>query len=454
MSGRRGRSASRENGPNPSRRRRGEEPATPGLAARVAAADLLDSVLRRGEALDEGRMRTDLTPADRARARALTAETLRRLGQIDALLARHLDRNPGGLAEIALRLATAEIGFLGGAPHAAIDAAVTMVKRNRKTVRYGGLVNAVGRKLVEDAPGLAEIDARKAGRKNAPQWLFNMLLNAWGREAADAILAAHLVRPPLDLTPRDPAKADALARSLGGALTPTGSIRLPAGAQVSALPGYEEGAWWVQDAAAAIPARLLAPAPGMRVLDLCAAPGGKTLQLAAAGADVTALDISDARLERLRENLSRTGLNAEIVAADALDWRPDRPFDAILLDAPCSASGTIRRHPDLPYLRKGGEAKTLARLQDRLLSRAWDWLAPGGVLVFATCSLDPIEGEARAEAFLSQHDDANRTEISASELGGAAELLTPEGDLRARPDFWPEIGGMDGFFTARFRKRV
>ncbi len=453
MSGRRGRSAPRDKSPAPSRRRREETPAPPGLAARIAAADLLDGVLRKGDALEEGQLRADLTPAERARARALAAVTLRRLGQIDALLAQHMDRNPGGLAKIALRLATAEIGFLDGAPHAVIDAAVTMVKHNRKTVRFGGLVNAVGRKLAVAAPDLAKADAHKAGRKNAPQWLFNMALNAWGREAADAILAAHLDRPPLDLTPRDPAEVEALAETLDGALTPTGSIRVAAGAQVSALPGYDAGTWWVQDAAAAIPARLLSPAPGMRVLDLCAAPGGKTLQLAAAGADVTALDISTARLERLRENLSRTGLEAEVVAADALEWTPDRPFDAILLDAPCSASGTIRRHPDLPYLRKGGEAKALAALQDKLLDRAWDWLAPGGVLIFATCSLDPIEGEARAEAFLARRPEADRAPVSSAELGGASELLTAEGDVRARPDFWPEIGGMDGFFIARFQKR-
>jgi len=420
----------------------------------MAAADLLDAVLRKGQPLEDAPPSAELTPAERARARSLAAETLRRLGQIDALLAQHLERNPGGLPEIALRLAAAEIGFLGGAPHAVIDAAVTLVKRNPRTMRFGGLVNAVGRKLAEDAPALADAEPLKAGRKNAPNWLRNMLTEAYGRDIADSILAAHLTRPPLDLTPRDPAQAAALAEQLGGALTPTGSVRLAAGAQVSALPGFADGAWWVQDAAAAIPARLLSPAPGMRVLDLCAAPGGKTLQLAASGAEVTALDISEARLERLHENLARTGLTAKIETADALDWAPERPFDAILLDAPCSASGTIRRHPDLPYLRKGGEAKTLAGLQDKLLDRAWDWLAPGGVLVFATCSLDPIEGERRVEDFLARHADAMRVAISADELGGSTELLTQAGDFRARPDFWPEIGGLDGFFAARLRKRA
>ncbi len=419
----------------------------------MAAADLLDAVLRKGQPLEDGGASNDLTPADRARARSLALETLRRLGQIDALIAQHMERNPGGRAETALRLATAEVGFLDGAPHAVVDAAVAMVKRNPKTVRFGGLVNAVGRKLAEDAPKLAEAEPAKAGRKNAPSWLWNMVSNAYGREIADAILAAHLNRPPLDLTPRDPDAAKALAASLGGALTPTGSIRLAPGSQISALPGYSEGAWWVQGAAAAIPARLLNPVAGMRVLDLCAAPGGKTLQLAAGGAEVTALDISESRLTRLRENLARANLTAEIIVADALEWTPDQPFDAILLDAPCSASGTIRRHPDLPHLRTGSEAKRLAALQSKMLGRAWSWLAPGGILVFATCSLDPVEGEAQVEGFLARQADAERAPIAPDELGGAAELISADGDLRTRPDLWPEIGGLDGFFAARFAKK-
>ena len=262
---------------------------------------------------------------------------------------------------------------------------------------------------------------------------------------------AHLVPAPHDLTPALPGDAEALAHELGARLLPTGTVRLANRPQLSALPGYAAGAWWVQDAAAALPARLV-PAPAeRRVLDLCAAPGGKAMRLASAGARVTALDISGPRMERLRENLRRTGLAAETVTADALEWQPDAPFDAILLDAPCTATGTIRRHPDLPHRTDGSALPALTALQARLLDRAWGWLAPGGVLVFCTCSLLPAEGEAQADAFLARTPNAALAPITGDDA--IPFEFVADGRLRTRPDQWPALGGLDGFFAARFVRR-
>jgi 16S rRNA (cytosine967-C5)-methyltransferase len=239
------------------------------------------------------------------------------------------------------------------------------------------------------------------------------------------------------------------AERLGGAVTPTGSVRLAQGGQVTAMAGYDTGDWWVQDAAAALPARLLGDVAGKRVLDLCAAPGGKTLQLAAAGAQVVALDQNEARLSRVADNLARTRLTAELICADALDWTPTAPFDAVLVDAPCSASGTIRRHPDLPHIRGGDAIGALAAEQDKLLDRAFDWLAPAGRLVFCTCSLFPEEGEKRAAAFFRRHPTARRDPVDPAEIGGEAGFVSRSGDVRTRPDHWRDIGGLDGFFAFR-----
>jgi 16S rRNA (cytosine967-C5)-methyltransferase len=312
-------------------------------------------------------------------------------------------------------------------------------------------VNAVARRAAEAAP--AALAADEARAEALPPWLIARLRKAYGGQGAAAIVAASLSDPPTDLTARDPATPADWAARLGGRLTPTGSIRLDRRGQISALPGFAEGAWWAQDAAAAIPARLLGPVAGRRVLDLCAAPGGKTLQLAAAGADVTALDVSDDRLNRLRENLSRTGLSARIVTADALDWRPDALFDAVLLDAPCTATGTLRRHPDIAHLRRADDVARMAALQDWLLDAAWAMVAPGGRLVFCTCSLLPEEGEARARAFRARTPDAEPAPVTPEEAGDPA-LVTPQGWLRCRPDLWAEDGGMDGFFAARFERRA
>jgi 16S rRNA (cytosine967-C5)-methyltransferase len=277
-----------------------------------------------------------------------------------------------------------------------------------------------------------------------PRWLRQPLVHAYGREVVTVIEAVQAQEPPLDLTLRG-----GLLAPEGEAL-PTGSLRLASGGQVSALPGYATGGWWVQDAAAALPARMLEARPGERVLDLCAAPGGKTLQLAAAGAEVVALDISPARMARVQANLERTGLTARVVVTDALEWEPKAPFDAILLDAPCSATGTIRRHPDLPFVKDGSEVAGLVTLQARLLDRALGWLKPGGRLVFATCSLLPEEGEGQLAAALVRHPGlvAERVDVPGVEAG----WWTEAGGLRLRPDYWAERGGMDGFFAVRFRR--
>jgi 16S rRNA (cytosine967-C5)-methyltransferase len=424
---------------------------TAGLAARRAALGLLHDVLHEGRMLDEGGLAAGLEGPEKARARALAEAALRNLGRIDAILGPWMERVPPLRVRNALRLAAAELLALGTPAHAAVDAAVELVAAAPKSRHLRGFANAVARRLAREGPALWAAQDAPALALSAP--VRARLADSWGAEAARAIASAHLSPPPLDLTAREPAAAGRLAAALGALLTPTGSIRLVRPGQISALPGYAEGEWWVQDAAAAIPARLLGPVRGRRVLDLCAAPGGKTLQIAAAGATVTALDISAARLARLRENLARTGLSAGIVEADAFGWRPDAPFDAILLDAPCSATGTMRRHPDLAHRPEGFDLRGLTRLQDGLLSRAWSWLAPGGRLVYATCSLLPAEGEARIARFLHRHPEA--AALPLPKLPGLpAAAAAGEGMLRLRPDFWPEIGGMDGFFVALIERRA
>ena len=421
-------------------------------AERIEALRLISGVLDQGRSLAElAAGAPPLPPAQRAHAGRLATETLRRAGQADAVLKRFLRRAPPPAAQHALRLAAVEILSLGEAPHAAADGAVEALRAQKGGERLTGLVNAVARRLAAEGPApWAAVDAPRA---NMPGWMWGRLSSAWGGAAARRIAEAHMVPPPTDLTPKDPARDAALAEALGADLLPTGSLRLRERAQITALPGYETGEWWVQDAAAALPARLLGDVRGLRALDLCAAPGGKTLQLAAAGARVTALDIAAPRLERVAANLARTGLAAEIVAADALDWTPDAPFDVILLDAPCSATGTARRHPDMPHLRANLDLPGLTALQDALLDRAAGWLAPGGRLVFATCSLLPEEGEHRAEAFAARGALAT-VPADPVALGAPPDWASERGFLRTRPDFLSDSGGLDGFFATLFRKET
>jgi len=422
----------------------------PGLTARAGALHLVAAVLDGGGMLDEAGLAGD--PAERAQAHGLAGLVLRRLGQIDDALGRFVRRRPKPPVSHILRLMAAELLFAGTAPHAAVDLAVRLVKREPGAAKFAGMANAVGHRLAEAGAGI--VAGQDAAALDMPRWLGRRLAADWGKVAARAIAAAHLAPAPHDLTLRDPAQAAALAAALGAEPLPTGSLRLPGRPQISALPGFAAGDWWAQDAAAALPARLIPELGAKRVLDLCAAPGGKTLQLAAAGAQVTALDLLDHRMARLTENLARTGLAAETAVADALHWSPAQPFDAVLIDAPCSATGTIRRHPDLPHRfgARGIDLAPLTALQAHLLDRAAGWVAPGGLLVFCTCSLLRAEGEDQAQAFLARTSGFDRVPVQAGEAGVPPEFLTPEGDLRTRPDHWPARGGLDGFFAARFRR--
>ncbi len=403
-----------------------------GLAARAAAVAILDGILGEGRMLSDF-AGPDLAPADRARALRLAGSVLRHLEPADKLLKPHLRKTPPLTVQNMLRLAVVELAQ-GAAAHGVVNAAVEMARRGKRTAHLAGLVNAVLRAQPEGAT----LSAQKL-----PRWMRQPMVHAYGRDAVTAIEAAQAAEPPLDLTLRQGFEAPE------GEVLPTGSLRLTAPGQVSALPGYATGGWWVQDAAAALPARLLDVQAGERVLDLCAAPGGKTLQMAAAGAAVTALDISGPRMARVAANLARTGLTATLVVADALVWEPDAPFDAILLDAPCSATGTVRRHPDLPFVKDGSEVAGLVALQAQLLDRALGWLAPGGRLVFATCSVLPEEGEGQLAAALERYPGLV---VERAELAGVEPAWwTDAGGLRLRPDYWAERGGMDGFFMARLR---
>lgn len=425
--------------------RRSRPSGVPGLAARRAALAALDAVLGRGAMLEEA---GGGTGAERAEARSLAELALRRLGQVDDAVARFVDRAPAGGGRQILRLMAAELLFAGTPPHAAVDLAVRLAEGDRRTARLKGLVNAVGRRLA--AEGAEIVAAQDAVALNTPEWLAKALARDWGGETAHAIAAAQLEPAPHDLTPKVAADAGALAAELGARVLPTGSVRLAGRPQLTALPGFRAGAWWVQDAAAALPARLVPQPAGKRVVDLCAAPGGKTMQLAAAGARVTAVDLSAARMERLRQNLARTGLAAETVVADALEWAPDGPVDAVLLDAPCTATGTVRRHPELPHRTDGRGAGALLELQRQLMDRAFGWLRPGGVLVFCTCSLAKAEGEAQAAAFLERTAGAEAVPLDPEDA--VPGEFVADGWLRTRPDMWAGQGGLDGFLAARFAR--
>ncbi|MCF3974198.1 RsmB/NOP family class I SAM-dependent RNA methyltransferase [Paracoccus salsus] len=407
--------------------------------ARKGALRLLQGV-REGLSLsDQAAALKALPTADQARAARLAAETLRQQGRADAVLAGYMARKPSPQVADVLRLATVELLELGGAAHGVVDAAVSLTRGlGKRGQAAAGMVNAVLRKVARHE------NWDKLPPQAMPDWLREPVLSAWGAPVALAIERAHQAGAALDLTPKvagNPVE--------GAEMLPTGSLRLRGPVQVSALPGFATGAWWVQDAAAALPARILDPRPDERIADLCAAPGGKTLQLAAAGARVTAVDISAGRMRRVAENLARCGLEAGLVTADALEWRPDTRLDAVLLDAPCSATGTIRRHPELPFLRDGSAIPDLVDLQARLIDHALSLIGPGGRLVYAVCSLLTDEGEAQIAAALSRHPGLT---VETPDLPCIdPDWITPEGGLRLRPDHWPELGGMDGFFVARLR---
>ena len=421
------------------------------LASRHAALDVLVACLDKGQPLDDAlaahRGFASLEPRDRAFVRLLLATTLRRLGEIDqvlgALIERPLDRANAAGRQV-LRLGAAQLLFLGTPAHAAVDTSVRLVV-DAGLPHLKGLANAVLRRAARE--GLALLGDRDPARLNTPQWLWQSWLDSYGEQVTRAIAAAHLVEAPLDLTPR--ANAAFWAGQLDGELLATGTIRRTAGGAITDLPGFAEGAWWVQDAAATLPARLLGDVSGKRVADLCAAPGGKTLQLAAAGAHVTAVDISARRMARLGENLARTGLSAELVTADAGKWTPAEKFDAILLDAPCSGTGTLRRHPDIAWLKDEEDVGRLTLTQDRLLAQAIALLKPGGRLVYTVCSLQENEGPARIDALFARDTRLRRSPVQPAEMPGLEWTITPAGDVRTLPSMWPERGGLDGFYIAR-----
>ncbi|MCB4456197.1 RsmB/NOP family class I SAM-dependent RNA methyltransferase [Leisingera sp. McT4-56] len=412
--------------------------------ARRTAVYLLDQVLGEGRLLAEcyaaGALEK-LVPEDRARAQRLAAETLRSLERADRILKKHLKKSPPLTVMNALRLGTVEL-CSGGAAHGVVNAMVAIVSKHRRHGQLKGLVNAVLRKVAEDGPA----EWAKLRTPRLPNWLRKPLVQAWGAEAMLAMEAAHSAGAPLDIT----GKPDSDLSALGGEILPTGSVRLANAGQVSSLPGFGSGGWWVQDAAAALPARILNVQPGEQVLELCAAPGGKTMQMAAAGAGVTAVDVSEGRIARLRENLERTGLQAELITGDALEQTGQ--YDAVLLDAPCSATGTIRRHPDLPHAKDGSEFGQLIELQAQMLAHAWTLVKPGGRLMFCTCSLLPDEGECQAEEALDMFPDMEADRAALRVPGVEPDWITEEGGLRLRPDYWPDRGGMDGFYMALLRK--
>ena len=443
------------NGPRPTR-----EPPAPGLAARAAAARAVSEAVTLARPLDE-RLAADLSlrgagldPRDPLLARSIATVALRRLGTIRKALAERLDKGwpkRSGMLEWILVVGAAQILFLDTPDHAAVDLAVKATRADPASAPFAGLANAVLRGIARDRePILAASDPLE---DDTPLWLAQRWRANYGGTLAHAIAAANRAEPTLDLT----VKSDAAgwAERLGGFVLPTGSVRLDTHKPVAELEGYADGEWWVQDAAAALGARILDPRPGWRVVDLCAAPGGKSAQLAAAGANVTTVDRSAERLKALAANFARLKLHSDVVVADALAFEA-APFDAVLIDAPCSATGTIRRHPDVAWTKRLGDLPGLARLQAQLLDKAVALTKPGGVLVYCACSIEPEEGEAQIAALTRRNPDVRRAPVEAPEIGGLAECLTPAGELRTLPcHLWsedPRRSGLDGFFAARLIK--
>ncbi|MBO0734485.1 MAG: methyltransferase domain-containing protein [Methylocapsa sp.] len=432
---------------------------SPGLPPRLAAAAMLGDVMARRLPLDEcfaaeaARSRAaKLDQGAAALARSIATVALRRLGTIRAALAELMEKDlPRGAAGVEWILITgaAQILFLDVPDHAAVDLAVRAARLESRTAPFAALVNAVLRNLIPTRETI-RASSDPLGH-DTPPWLAARWRKNYGEPAARAIAAAHREEPTLDITPlSDPLP---LARKLAAVLLPTGSQRLRSHAEITGLPGFAEGEWFVQDAAAALPARLLRAQPGMRIADFCAAPGGKTAQLAAAGAEVTAIDRSAERLKKLAANLARLKLRADIIVADAATLRASQPFDAILVDAPCLGTGTIRRHPDIAWIKRPHDLAGLTALQARLLDKAAELVKPGGIIVYSTCSLEPEENEMQILALLRRNPALERDPIAAGEIGGLTELLNANGELRTLPTHIPaaepRLAGLDGFYAAR-----
>jgi 16S rRNA (cytosine967-C5)-methyltransferase len=436
----------------------------PGLAARRIAADILDGVLHKHRTLDDQLDGAGAHPGlksladrDRALMRRLVATILRRLGTLGHLLSRLLDRGiptDAPRAQSALLIGAAQILWMDVPDHAAVDLSVRLVQSDRRAAKYAGLVNAVLRRCAREAQPL--IDEVKAQTLDIPPWLLARWIGAYGESTAREMALAIGHEPSLDLTVKSDAQQ--WATRLHGETLPTGTVRTLLQGSVTMLPGFTEGHWWVQDAAAALPARLFGDVSGKAILDLCAAPGGKTAQLAQAGARVTAVDRSPARMARLRDNLARLALQADEVVTDATEWAGsgNGGFDGVLVDAPCTSTGTIRRHPDVAWLRQEGDIAALATLQKRLLQRAVALLKPGGTLVYCTCSLEPEEGEQAVASLLATEPAMRRAPVDAGEVAGLSDIITAKGDLRTLPCHLPHddprLGGLDGFYAARLVK--
>jgi 16S rRNA (cytosine967-C5)-methyltransferase len=425
--------------------------ADPGLNARAAALELVRAALSRRGGLDEALNASGfsrLTVQDRAFARALAMAVLRNFGRIERALDAKLHKAPPEPVRELLRLGVAQLFALDVPDFAAVATTVKLAERDNATRPLKGLINGVLRGLAREGAPDSPPEA------NVPDWLYQRWRAAYGEAAALAVAATVPDEPATDLTPRVVADAAALSEALEAEPLPGGGLRTRRGGAVTEWPGFADGAWWVQDAAAAVPARLLAAKPGETAVDLCAAPGGKTLQLIADGARVTAVDRSPNRLKRLRENLKRTGLEAEVTAADAESWDDPRTFDAVLLDAPCTSTGTFRRNPDVLWATRPGDIGKLADVQHRLLDSAAERVKPGGRLVYCVCSLEREEGEGQITAFLRRRPDFATDPVAPGEGGAPEAAVTREGWLRILPSHWSERGGLDGFFAARLRRKA
>ena len=434
-----------------------------GFEARRLAVVLVAAVLRHGRSFDDAFAFTSelpnhkgMDPRDRGMARLIASTVIRRLGQIDAVLATFMDRplpeKRGDLTSI-LQTAVAQLLFMGSPPHAVLNVAVEMARSEESSARFDKLTNAVLRRVAEK--GAEIIAAQDATRLNIPDWIWNRWADCYGEDIARQIAVASLNQAALDIS----VKSDAAgwAKKLNAELLPTGTLRLAAEGRVEQLPGYEDGEWWVQDAAAAIPSRLLGDVKGKSIADLCAAPGGKTASLASRGAKVTAVDLSADRLARVRANLTRLKLDAEIVEADVTTWKPAQLFDAVLLDVPCTSTGTIRRHPDILRLKRPADIAKLVPVQAKMLDNAIRMVKPGGLIVYCTCSIEPEEGVRQIGSLLRSNRNLKRRPILGMEFGGHSDWISPEGDLRTLPFHMqrekPEQSGMDGFYATRLVRK-
>lgn len=433
-----------------------------GFVPRAAAVRVVAEVVYQRRALDDALDRAfslhiyrGMEQRDRAFSRLIVVTVLRRYGELDAVVRSFIDKplpeNQGLLWPILLS-ASAQLLCLDTPPHAAISLAVDQTRADGGARRFDKLVNAVLRKVSVQGPAkLATLDGP---RLNTPDWAWKRWVEAYGESQAHAIAAANLTEAALDISVKS--GPGGWAAQFGGIVLPTGSVRVKNRGRIEDLPGYQDGAWWVQDAAAGLPGRLLGDVKGQSIADLCAAPGGKTAELIVAGANVTAVDVSATRVGRLAENLSRLQLKADLVTADVTTWAPGRLFDAVLLDAPCTASGTIRRHPDILRLKRSTDIAQLAALQSKLLTAASKLVRPGGLLVYCSCSLEPEEGSGQAAQFLAANPNFVREPVRAEEIGGLAEAISSDGDLRTLPTHLkmddPEMSGLDGFYAARFRR--